>query len=341
MNSIFLIRHAEAHSGKKGLSDYDRPLVPKGEKTAKKMAKRLKLKYVITPDLIISSPAQRALTTAHIFADVLHFPIRDIVLKADIYDNATEDMLLKMVRQIKDKNHTIFIIGHEPTLGKFSSFLVKDFNSSIPKSGLVGINFNKKTWKDISRGDGEIKVFDFPENKLSNSDIRKKFQKDLRANISTQITSMLAAIDAEVTKNIKMSAKKASAKLAKEFVRAAGDYGDKSLLSKIAQNYCIKEKGEEASQKNLKHSNIQSDRAKEEGGRKSVRGCNPAAKKEPTARVKAVAKATSPVTKRSSKRNVGRKAEAITAVKPSQSKRSSLTVKAATKKSPSRSSQKS
>ena len=239
MKTIFLIRHAEAHSAKKGLTDYDRPLVPKGEKTVKKMAKQLR-KELVAPDLIISSPAERALATAHIFADVLRFPIKNIMLKPAIYDSTNSELFLGIMQGIENKHHSILLIGHEPTLSQFASVLVKDFCTSIPKGGVVGITFDKTNWREIVPAEGTIKLFDFPTNKLKKHDIEKKFANDLQANLHDQLTSKLARIDHQVTKKIKAKIKKASAELAKDFVRVAKNYGDKSFLNKLTQNYCNK-----------------------------------------------------------------------------------------------------
>lgn len=240
MKTIFLIRHAEAHSGKKGITDYDRPLVPKGEKSIKKMAKRLK-KELVAPDLIITSPAERALSSAHILGEVLRFPIKDIMLKAVIYDSTNSELFLGIIKGIENKHHTILLVGHEPTLSEFASELVKDFHASIPKTGVVGITFDKMSWEEIVAGEGAVKLFDFPRNSLKKNDIAKKFALDLQENLHNQLKSNLGRIDPEITKKIKAQIKKTSAGLAKDFVRAAKDYGDKSFFNKLGQNYCNKQ----------------------------------------------------------------------------------------------------
>src|SRR6218665_523789 len=61
--TLVLIRHAKSDWGNPGQADFDRPLNARGKKNAPEMGKRLQQKQVI-PDLIISSPAMRAATTA-------------------------------------------------------------------------------------------------------------------------------------------------------------------------------------------------------------------------------------------------------------------------------------
>src|SRR6202022_2048110 len=79
MKTLFLIRHAKSSWDDPALSDKDRPLGDRGRRDAPRMGKRL-AKRNVTPDLILSSPARRALTTAEIFAKKLDYKRKDIVV---------------------------------------------------------------------------------------------------------------------------------------------------------------------------------------------------------------------------------------------------------------------
>src|SRR6266487_3467541 len=70
MKTLFLIRHAKSSWDDTALPDKDRPLGDRGRRDAPKMGKRL-AKRDVKPDLILSSPARRALTTAEIIAKKL------------------------------------------------------------------------------------------------------------------------------------------------------------------------------------------------------------------------------------------------------------------------------
>jgi phosphohistidine phosphatase len=67
MKTLFLIRHAKSSWDDTALPDKDRPLDDRGKRDAPKVGKRL-AKRDVKPDLILSSPARRALTTAQIIA---------------------------------------------------------------------------------------------------------------------------------------------------------------------------------------------------------------------------------------------------------------------------------
>ena len=67
MKQLFLIRHAKSSWGNAQLKDFDRPLNHRGRAAAPEMGDRL-VKAGIFPDVIISSPAVRAFTTAKLIS---------------------------------------------------------------------------------------------------------------------------------------------------------------------------------------------------------------------------------------------------------------------------------
>lgn len=73
MKTLFLIRHAKSSWDDPNKDDFDRPLNERGKRNAPFMGKLLK-KENILPDLIISSPAKRAIATAKIIADETGYP---------------------------------------------------------------------------------------------------------------------------------------------------------------------------------------------------------------------------------------------------------------------------
>jgi phosphohistidine phosphatase SixA len=78
--------------GDTALPDKDRPLDDRGKRDAPKMGKRL-AKRDVKPDLILSSPAMRALTTAEIIAKKLDYKLEDIVVDDRLYASEADDLL--------------------------------------------------------------------------------------------------------------------------------------------------------------------------------------------------------------------------------------------------------
>ena len=73
MKTLFLIRHAKSSWDDAVLPDRDRPLDDRGERDVAKMGKRLVARNV-KADLIMSSPAKRALATAEVIAKMADRP---------------------------------------------------------------------------------------------------------------------------------------------------------------------------------------------------------------------------------------------------------------------------
>ena len=67
MKNLYLLRHAKSRWDNPGLSDHLRPLNQRGKRNAPAMALRF-VERGETLDLIITSPAERARTTAGAFA---------------------------------------------------------------------------------------------------------------------------------------------------------------------------------------------------------------------------------------------------------------------------------
>ena len=88
MKTLLLVRHAKSSRNEPALQDKDRPLNNRGKRDAPKMGKRL-AKREVTPDLILSSPAKRALKTAQLIAKKLDYKLQDIVVDERLYARRT------------------------------------------------------------------------------------------------------------------------------------------------------------------------------------------------------------------------------------------------------------
>ena len=97
MKRIYFIRHAEAQSGNG--SDFERALSHAGELCANKLGEKLR-SLGLAPDLIITSPAIRALHTAQIIANALGATKRVVPLQ-ELYDIGLWD-LAKFVRSLDE-----------------------------------------------------------------------------------------------------------------------------------------------------------------------------------------------------------------------------------------------
>lgn len=163
MKTLVIIRHAKSSWDNPTLPDFERPLNKRGLRDAPRMARRLKEKE-INPDLLLSSPAKRALATCQYFSETIQCPPSSIKTNAELY-HASEETILKVVKSQQDKVDVIFLFGHNPGLTDFLNKISNEYIKNIPTCGIAGVTFDAKHWKEINWGSGKLILFDFPKNK--------------------------------------------------------------------------------------------------------------------------------------------------------------------------------
>jgi len=159
MKKLYMIRHAKSSWSDISLDDFDRPLNSRGKENVKLMGKRLK-KQGVSPDIIISSPALRAKTTAKEIAKKLDYS-KDIVFKKEIYE-AESKTLHTILTRIDDKYSSAFLIGHNPDFNMSAEEYV-GFEENIPTCGIVEISFDCDSWAQIGSDNAKLVSFDYPK----------------------------------------------------------------------------------------------------------------------------------------------------------------------------------
>jgi phosphohistidine phosphatase len=163
MKTLILVRHAKTEQVHSQMKDFDRNLLNRGINDAHHVSLKLLDKKII-PDLIISSPARRAIETAEIFADNFDYQKKDILIKEIIYDHYTTDDFIKMLGGLSNKYDKVMIFGHNPNFEILAYRFTNEFNKHLPTTGLIGINFDAKSWKEIEAGKGKLQYFYSPKN---------------------------------------------------------------------------------------------------------------------------------------------------------------------------------
>jgi len=160
---LYIIRHAKSSWDNAELRDLDRPLNDRGLKDAPRMGKRLKERGV-HPDLMVSSPAVRALETCRAFAKELGYPEDRIKIDKRVY-HAAEEQLLTVIKDCKKLQdpEVILVIGHNPGLTEFANRLLDDAIDNIPTCGIVAGELNIQSWEEVSWGCGEREFFETPK----------------------------------------------------------------------------------------------------------------------------------------------------------------------------------
>ncbi|MGM9478431.1 SixA phosphatase family protein [Pedobacter sp. GSP4] len=157
---LLLVRHGKSDWGNLDLKDFDRPLNKRGKENAPEMAERL-INRGFKFDLMVSSPAKRAKSTAKYFAEA--YQVDQIQYEESIYEAGTR-ALLHVVNQLTDDADTVIMFGHNPGFTDFANELSGADIYNIPTAGMVLISFPFDSWQMVSKGTGQLVFFDYPKN---------------------------------------------------------------------------------------------------------------------------------------------------------------------------------
>ena len=161
MKSIYLNRHAKSSWSNPELSDFDRPLNSRGKNDLPFMGELLSEK-IKSPQLIYSSPANRAITTAQAIGKYLGYDEKNIISDMIIYDAVVAD-LMKIITSTTDEFDIIMLFGHNPTFTMISNYLSDKNILNIPTCGFVQIDFDVNLWNEIAGNTGKLVLFEYPK----------------------------------------------------------------------------------------------------------------------------------------------------------------------------------
>jgi len=166
MKHLTLIRHAKSSWSDTTLSDWERPLSKRGQKSAPVMGQILRERN-INFDQVFTSSARRARTTIEIICHEIEIASASIVVTDDLYTFSYSDVL-DWLRQVDNNYHDIALAGHNPACHELYQFLTNRRLAKFPTCAVARFEFNLEKWSEISSGTGKLVFFDIPRNHLAN-----------------------------------------------------------------------------------------------------------------------------------------------------------------------------
>ena len=157
MKKLVLIRHAEAKPIDGNITDFERSLTSLGKHQAARMAATL-LNNGSKPEIIITSPAFRALTTAQIFVTALG--LDDVKTNAAIYESIAET-LLQIINQLDNRYQVVAMVGHNPGISNILYHLTGKI-TTMPTASWAELNLGADSWAEICSGSGELIHYQYP-----------------------------------------------------------------------------------------------------------------------------------------------------------------------------------
>ncbi len=165
MKTLFLIRHAKSSWSDPQLADYHRPLNPRGERDAPFMARLLHAKAGRV-DLIVSSPAKRAITTARYFARTMGIADEAIQQYEKIYEAYPEEVL-EVIGGLDDAVQSVLVFGHNPAFTSLANRFGGEYIPNVPTCGIVKIEATVDQWRAFNSESAQRTAFYYPKQYFS------------------------------------------------------------------------------------------------------------------------------------------------------------------------------
>ncbi len=161
MKELYLVRHAKSSWTSGAATDFARPLNPRGEKSAPFMAELL-LRRSVNPELFISSPANRALTTARYFIAAYGRSPDEIQQEETLYPGNLNG-ILSVIQKVPDTYRSVILFGHNPGMTDAVNRLGRQYIPNLPTAGIAGFKIETDRWSSILEADRKVVLLEFPK----------------------------------------------------------------------------------------------------------------------------------------------------------------------------------
>ena len=160
---LFIIRHGKSSWDHEGLDDIDRPLAERGIRNAAEMAKRL-LERQEVPQLLLSSPASRALNTALIMLRTWGLEPAKLQIHDDLYDAFVEE-IGHVLSGLSPEIMEVAIFGHNPSFTMYANHFLGGTLDNLPTAGVVIVTLESEGWKGIGPKQVKETYVDYPKRR--------------------------------------------------------------------------------------------------------------------------------------------------------------------------------
>ena len=125
------------------------------------MAEKMK-EAKVEIDAFISSPANRALTTAGYFAKAYGSSKKDIILFKELY-HASPPVFFEVISKIDDGYKTAAVFSHNPGITAFVNELTATRIDNMPTCAVFAVKADTKHWTDFVSAQKTFWFFDYPK----------------------------------------------------------------------------------------------------------------------------------------------------------------------------------
>lgn len=162
MKYLTLIRHAKSSRDNPRQPDQFRPLDDRGRRDAPAMGRYLDTTFRFAPDLIVSSPATRAIHTARAIAAEIRYDEWRIQQDERIYEAPVRSLVEVIHDQSDDTGH-LCLVGHNPGMENLTNWLcgarvVED----VVTCAVIMLELKVTTWAGADMGKATLREYLYP-----------------------------------------------------------------------------------------------------------------------------------------------------------------------------------
>ena len=161
MRTLLLMRHAKSDWTADFDTDHDRPLNDRGVRSARVMGRVLSEEGEV-PDLILTSTAVRARTTAKLAAEAGGWDC-EVVLDPRLYGSGADAVV--QVAAEAPRVDRLMLVGHQPTWSILVSVLTGD-QIEMKTATVASIGFDVDDWAELASARGTVDAVYQPRDYL-------------------------------------------------------------------------------------------------------------------------------------------------------------------------------
>jgi len=165
MKTLFVLRHAKSSWDNPDWSDFERPLNSRGLDAARFIG-NLIYERKLAPQIIVSSPAKRAVQTAVLVKEIAEIA-KPVVFDERIYE-ASPLTLFNLIREFDEKLKSVLIVGHNPGFENLVRVLTGE-PVQMPTAALAKIDLESEIWSAIESGMGTLEFLIRPKEEMKKS----------------------------------------------------------------------------------------------------------------------------------------------------------------------------
>jgi phosphohistidine phosphatase len=222
MKFLILARHGTAEDKLKATDDFERALTGKG-KAESEFAGRILKSMQVMPELVMSSPATRALSTAIVVCNKINYPENKIISVSPLYQGKLRE-IVSLLRSINNNITSVMLVGHNPLFDELYAYLCERPSMSINKGEVAALILNINSWTELNKNTGRYYFYISQKTNQTKTPMKNKKSKSKKKDLKEQIAVLIYAFAKSMTntdsKKIQKAVKSSSKLLAKAILKS-------------------------------------------------------------------------------------------------------------------------